>query len=256
MQRAHDVRTAAHATLDPTTATAAGQSAACNISSARGGAGAWQDRQQHLAAITAVIDEAESVVRLLAEGQVPDSYIIASLVIRGMDAVTVLMQRISRLESRVEEEAAERQRQVGELQLQMGELHRQQVQVLRQDSDSLLFRELATQTVSKIVRKATGCTIWEARQAPLQVAKGTEAYSNITLKYPLLKIAVQTACDMGRPIAHPVTTPVTEESLRNLIKRVLRDAVVRPAAEQLLACLVELAADFKEDLFMASAPPT
>ena len=102
--------------------------------------------------------------------------------------------------------------------------------------------------------------MWEARLVPLNILKhgnGAAVYFSILQRYPLLKVAVQAGgTRQGMSIAHTVPEPpVTEHILRALIQRSV-GSPVQPAAEQLLACLMELATDFNEPLFVAAAPPS
>jgi hypothetical protein len=227
------------------------QAAASSMSES---SGAWQVRAALQSAVTCAVEEAEAVVKQLAEGQDPSRETCASLIVSSMDAITALAQRISSLEGMV----VSLKQEVVSLK-QEGVSLKQEVEELRGDNDLLLFRELATQTVSKIIRKATGYTVWDARLMLLSDIKdglGSEVYRATMQQYPLLKNAVKTACNQGRSIAHPVPVPpATEQSLRALIQRAV-GGPKRPGAEQLLDCLVALATELKEPLFVAAQPPS
>lgn len=153
--------------------------------------------------LTKAVDEAESVVTLLVGGQDPRSEACAALIVSGAEAITAVAQRVHTLEALIEQQGKQMellQLQLKELQHQLKELQRQ-VKELQPDSDSLLLRELAIQTVSKIARKAIGCSMWDAREATLQLIKcsvsgpGAQVYRDIMAQYPLLKAAVMKACD-------------------------------------------------------------
>ena len=246
LQRAQAARSAAHALVAAATTTTATthQAAVSSISCGSEGSNAWQARATLERAVVGAADEAESVVKLLSEGQDPSRVMCASLFVSGVDAIAAVMQRVSSLECKLHA-----------MGVQLAQLQ-QQVDEQRADSDSLLFCELATQAVSKIIRTAIpGCSVWDACFTPLSAIKEDAVYCNVMQQYPLLKVAVKAACNQGRSIAHPVPVPpVTEHILRALIRRAVA-APVRPAAEQLLACLIALARDLEEPLFVTAAAP-
>ena len=251
VQRAQALRIAAHALLTATVTTTCEAADSCGSENGN----AWRARTALQSAVTHALDEAESIIKLLAQRRDPSPEMCAHFIVSSMDAISALLLRVNNLELEVEEQGSE----IARLELQVMQMQ-QQLDELRGDSDSQLFRELATQSVSKIARKATGCTVWEARFTPLCILKhgrGAAVYRSIVQRYPLLKAAAQAACSQSRPVAHPVPVPlpVTEQSLRALIKHGVA-APVRPATEQLLACLMELTTDFNEPLFVAAAPPS
>ena len=244
VERAHALRLAAHALSEDAASQAASSSSSSN---------AWLARTALQTEIIHAFDEAESFIELLARQQVPDLQTCASLMMSSMDATSAMLHRITDLEQRLVNLAIE----VAGLKDREKRML-SQLDNLQMDADALLFRELATQTVSKLARKATGCTAWEARQTPLGLIKrgqGAPVYQSTLLQYPLLKDAVEAACSQGKPIAHPIPAPpVTEQALRTLIQRSVATPV-RPAAEQLLDCLVQLARDLQEPLFVTAVPP-
>lgn len=157
-----------------------------------------------------------------------------------------MAQQAAEITQLLQETAAQRA-QITQLQQEKATQH--------ESSDVLLLRELATPTVAKVVRKATGCSVWEARRTPLCAIKDDEVYHETMKQYPKLKVALKAACSQARSVAHPVPEPPPDEqSLRELIQRAA-PVLVRPAAEQLLACLVQLSAEFDEPLFVKAEPP-
>lgn len=249
LQRAKDLRDSAHGLLSTitttsgTTMTGAGQAAS---------GGVWREQAQLASAVEALVNEAADLVDVMSSGQEPSLSASASFIVCAMDAVLLLAQRVDKLEHKLEEEARRIQDQIKQLQDQFNPLQESS----REDSDDLLFCELASQLVSKMVRKAMpGYSAWQARGAPLCLIRGSAVYHDIISRYPMLEIGMEAADEPGGTVARSVPEPpVTEASLRKVIECV-GDAVL-PAAEQLLRCLVELADDLQEPLFVPAVPPT
>lgn len=206
-------------------------------------------------AVEALVNEAADLVDVMSSGQELSRSATASFIVCAMDVVLLLTQRVDSLEHRLEEEASRTQDQIKQLQNQFDALQVLQ-ESRREDSDDLLFCELASQLVSKMVRKAMpGYSAWQARGAPLCLIRGSAVYRDIISRYPMLEIGMEAADEPGGTVARSVPEPpVTEASLRKVIECV-GDAVL-PAAEQLLRCLVELADDLQEPLFVPAVLPT
>lgn len=241
LERIHALREAAHALA--------------STSPASGDSTAWQARQSLESALTAACDEAESIIKIMERGQVPDMLKCARLVACHIDAMFLLLQRVNSLGKQLQLQAERHQQEVTELRKELTEL-RKRLAELEADSDALLFRELAVQTLSKIARKADPDTsVWDACRLPLSVIKRTAVGADIMSRFPHIRDAIKTAKELARPIAHPVSTSaVTEDSLNELIQRSVPKAV-RPGAGELLRCLVELASELREPLFVASDCP-
>ena len=137
VQRAQALRIAAHTLLTASMTTGKGAD-----SSANSGSESMESAVRHL------LDESESVIKLLDQGQVPSHEMSANFIVSSMDVISALAHMTTSLELKVEELGSV----ITCLKDQFVEMQ-QQLDELRESSDSLLFRELGTQTVSKIVRK-------------------------------------------------------------------------------------------------------
>lgn len=144
VERAHALRLAAHALSEDAASQAASSSS-----------NAWLARTALQTEIIHAFDEAESFIELLARQQVPDLQTCASLMMSSMDATSAMLHRITDMEQKLVDLATEVTRLKDR-----GKRMQSQLDDLRMDADALLFCELATQTVSKLARKATRCTAW------------------------------------------------------------------------------------------------
>lgn len=244
-EAAHRIMSAVPATSKPsfsTTGPHEGVGATCS---------AGQQREALTKSVCTAVVSAEAVVEVLLRGDVPEPAKVAALIVETMDGVVQLLECQVAMLDRFQADATRWDEQTRQLQLKL-ETQQKELDELRTDSDRLLFREMATQAVSKVLRKVRGADMSarDARFMPLSDVEGTEVYREVIEKYPLLKSGIQMACNMARPVAHPCQLSATEEQLRSLIPRVTDEGCSRRAAEDVLACLLALQKDMNESLFV------
>ncbi|GFR48042.1 hypothetical protein Agub_g9875 [Astrephomene gubernaculifera] len=173
-------------------------------------------------------------------------------------------QEVAELRQEVAElkrDTSELKQDTSELKLQMSEL-KEQMSELKGGAGKLLMRQMATQTVNKLGRLVEPkMSAHEARDLCMALVKvlaekkGSKVYKETVTKYPLLKTGVNTLCYLAWPVAHPMPEPaVTEEQLLEAIKQHVSPHM-QWVAEEVLACLVDLAVQLKEPLFVSTAKP-
>ncbi|KXZ49812.1 hypothetical protein GPECTOR_19g263 [Gonium pectorale] len=230
---------------------------------AAGGTSLWKLRSSVLVAI----GEAESICTGASSGRPPSQKAIAGAVLSSAEALAGLDLHASYQQEEITElqqQVSGQQQQITQLQQQITQLQQQLQQQYYVDSGKLLLRQMATQAVNKLVRKVKpGISAYDARDVRLSVVAayaeesqaGVTVYQKFSKKYTKLKAGVKALCEMGRPVAHPIPQPpVTEEVLRAAIKEHV-PLLTRPHAEEVLTCLVELAADMGEPLFVSTEGP-
>ncbi|PNH04994.1 hypothetical protein TSOC_008801 [Tetrabaena socialis] len=217
-------------TPDPPAAAAAGTSTSSNI---------WELRSRVLGAVP----ETESICNSLSSGVMPSQAAVVGALTSSAGAIAGLASH-----------AYDQHQQISEL--------KQQYHSLASDSGKMLMRQMATQTVNKLARKVSpGLSAYDARDMHMSIvadmAKSdmdSNAYQQVVNKYRKLKPAVKDLCDLGRLVAHLIPQPpVSEELLREAINNNVSQGL-RAYAEEVLACLVELASDLREPLFVSTEP--
>ena len=111
---------AAHALLTATVTTCE----AADSSGSENGNG-WRARTTLQSAVTHALDEAESIVKLLAQRRDPSPEMCAHFIVSSSDAISALLHRVNNLELEVEEQGSEIARlelQVMQMQQQLNEL--------------------------------------------------------------------------------------------------------------------------------------